>query len=151
MSKLNCPVIAIASFGGHLVQLRMMLQKIPSEKIFWITTRSGNETKNRSYGSVPDCSRSTPFRIIVCFFKILSLFIRKRPKLIISTGATPGMLAIIAGKLLGAKTIWIDSLANSQKISLSMKLCKPFCDEALTQWSHLASEKDGIDYKGRLI
>jgi len=36
---------------------------------------------------------------------------------IVSTGAAPGYFAIVLGRLFGARTIWIDSMANIENLS----------------------------------
>jgi hypothetical protein len=45
---------------------------------------------------------------------------------------------VILGRLLGARTIWLDSIANAERISLSGRLVRPFASVWLTQWEHLA-------------
>ena len=70
-----------------------------------------------------------------------------RPDVIVSTGAAPGYLALKVGKLLRAKTIWIDSIANVDELSLSGKMAGHCADLWLTQWPHLASaEKSESKY-----
>ncbi|MBN1256111.1 MAG: UDP-N-acetylglucosamine--LPS N-acetylglucosamine transferase, partial [Planctomycetes bacterium] len=46
-----------------------------------------------------------------------------------------------AKKLIGAKTIWVDSIANGGELSLSGKLAEKYADLWLTQWEHLTTEK----------
>jgi hypothetical protein len=57
---------------------------------------------------------------------------------------------LLFGKLLGARTIWIDSIANAEQLSVSGAKVKPFADLWLTQWPHLVT-KDGPDYKGAVL
>jgi hypothetical protein len=44
------------------------------------------------------------------------------------------------GKFLGAKTIWLDSIANVEHISMSGEKVRGFTDLWLTQWPHLAGK-----------
>jgi UDP-N-acetylglucosamine:LPS N-acetylglucosamine transferase len=71
-------------------------------------------------------------------FKIIRY---ERPNFIISTGAAPGVIALAVGKLFGARTIWLDSIANTEKLSLSGKIAGKFVDLWLTQWEHLSSDR----------
>ncbi|HCO1856164.1 TPA: hypothetical protein N7M61_004421, partial [Escherichia coli] len=73
-----------------------------------------------------------------------------RPTLAISTGAAPGLLCLLFTRLLGGKTIWIDSIANTEKLSLSGRLARFFSNQVLTQWDHLGDGKK-ISYHGRVI
>jgi len=78
------------------------------------------------------------------FFRLsLQVFIvilKIRPDVVISTGAASGFFAIVFGNLIGAKTIWIDSMANYSKLSISGQKAQRCCDLFLTQWLHLANE-----------
>jgi UDP-N-acetylglucosamine:LPS N-acetylglucosamine transferase len=66
------------------------------------------------------------------------ILLRERPDVIISTGAAPGYFALRLGKWFGARTIWVDSIANVEKLSLSGQRVGKYADLWLTQWPHLA-------------
>jgi hypothetical protein len=69
----------------------------------------------------------------------LYIILRERPDVIISTGAAPGYFALWIGRrLLGARTIWIDSIANVDRLSLAGAKAGRVADLWLTQWPHLA-------------
>ena len=83
-------------------------------------------------------------------FQVAALIWRTKPTHVISTGGAPGVLAIILGRLRGAHCIWVDSLYNSQEISLSGRIAGVFAQTWLTQWKHLA-EDSGPFYRGALL
>jgi hypothetical protein len=58
---------------------------------------------------------------------------------VISTGAAPGYFALRFGKRLGARTIWLDSIANVDELSLSGQRAGKYAGLWLTQWQHLAT------------
>ncbi len=89
--------------------------------------------------SLPDCNQNTPLRAALCAFVALWIVLKHRPQVVISTGAAPGFFCILAGRLIGARTLWIDSVANSEQVSLSGRLSQTFAHECWTQWEHLAS------------
>ncbi len=89
---------------------------------------------------LPDCNQRTPIRALFCLIAAIRLVLKERPSTVISTGAAPGFFCILAGRLIGAKTLWIDSVANSEQLSMCGKLSKHIAHECLTQWSHLASD-----------
>ncbi|WP_113261975.1 glucuronosyltransferase [Agrobacterium cavarae] len=99
---------------------------------------------------VSDCNRDSMMQNVRCALDVLRVIRRERPDIIISTGAAPGIIALALGKLFGAKTIWLDSVANSEKMSLSGKLAGKIADLWLTQWSHLANER-GPKYFGSVL
>jgi hypothetical protein len=69
---------------------------------------------------------------------------------VISTGAAPGYFAVRIGKLFGARTIWVDSVANAEELSLSGKEAGRHVDLWLTQWPHLA-RPEGPHFKGNVL
>ena len=99
------------------------------------------ETPPRFY-SVTDANRWRRLALLRQLFQILRLLWRERPEVVVSTGAAPGYWALRVGKLLGARTVWIDSLANSAELSLSGRLAGSCADLWLTQWEELAGSVD---------
>jgi hypothetical protein len=69
---------------------------------------------------------------------------------VISSGAAPGIVALRVGKLLGARTVWLDSIANVDSLSLSGQRVSSFADLQLTQWPHLESP-DGPSFHGAVL
>ena len=81
---------------------------------------------------------------------VLWVVLRTRPEVILSTGASPGFFAMLFGRLLGRKTIWVDSIANVDEMSLSGQQARYFADLWLTQWEHLA-RPEGPKYFGAVL
>jgi UDP-N-acetylglucosamine:LPS N-acetylglucosamine transferase len=74
---------------------------------------------------------------------------KEKPDAIITTGAAPGLICVFAGWLLRRKTIWIDSIANVNRLSLSGRIAALFVSRVYTQWQHLATDK--IHYAGDIF
>ena len=74
----------------------------------------------------------------------------ERPRVVISTGASVGYFALRVGKMLGARTIWVDSIANVERVSKSGMLARGCADLWLTQWEHLAAP-DGPEFAGTVL
>lgn len=83
--------------------------------------------------------------------QVCLIILRERPDVVISTGAAPGAVALRIGKWLGAKTVWIDSIANVEKISMSGSKVGKFSDLWLTQWEHLTNDHGPSFRGGHLI
>jgi hypothetical protein len=69
---------------------------------------------------------------------------------VLSTGASVGYFALLFGKLFRARTIWIDSIANVERLSKSGELVARLADLRLTQWEHLATGDD-LRYEGAVL
>ncbi|WP_232305293.1 glucuronosyltransferase [Erythrobacter dokdonensis] len=99
---------------------------------------------------LPDCNQNRPVRSAICGLVALRVVLKHRPDVIVSTGAAPGFFCILAGRLIGARTLWIDSVANGEELSMCGKLSKRFAHECWTQWEHLAGE-DNPRYFGAVL
>ncbi|MEM9781112.1 MAG: UDP-N-acetylglucosamine--LPS N-acetylglucosamine transferase [Pseudomonadota bacterium] len=108
------------------------------------------DDQQASYRCVTDASRWNKLRLLRQASEIALLIIRNRPDVIVTTGAAPGYFAIRLGKLLGARTAWIDSIANAEELSMSGRMAGKHADLWLTQWPHLASA-NGPKFMGAVI
>ena len=99
---------------------------------------------------LPDCNKDRPFRALMCLMSAGWLVMRARAQVVISTGAAPGLFCILWGRLSGARTLWIDSIANADELSLSGRLAKRIAHQCLTQWEHLADEPKVL-YRGAVL
>jgi len=102
------------------------------------------------FAVIPDANRWSKVRLASCAFGIFRLVLRERPDVVVSTGAAPGYFAIRAARLLGKKTVWIDSIANAAELSLSGQKAGRHADLWLTQWEHLA-KPDGPRFQGNVL
>jgi UDP-N-acetylglucosamine:LPS N-acetylglucosamine transferase len=96
------------------------------------------------FNTVIAANRWQKFRLAYQLIQLFGLMVRLRPDVVITTGAAPGYLAIRIGRLLKARTVWVDSIANAQELSLSGKRAGKHCDLWLTQWAHLAGSDDDV-------
>lgn len=133
-------VLAVSSGGGHWAQLMRVRRALDRADVSYVTVDPGYraEVGDAPFHVVPDANKDRPLRAIQLAGAIARILLRERPDIVLSTGAAPGCLAVILGRLLGARTIWLDSIANAERISLSGRLVRPFASVWLTQWEHLA-------------
>ncbi len=133
-------VLAVASSGGHWVQLRRLRPAFEGCDVAYLTTDPGHgdEVTPARFYTARDASRWNKLGLLVSAAKIAWVVLRERPDVVISTGAAPGYFAIRFGRLLGARTMWIDSIANVEELSLSGRMASRRAHLCLTQWPHLA-------------
>ena len=98
----------------------------------------------------PDANKDTPVRLLFAALRLALIVLRVRPDVVISTGAAGGYLAIRFARLLGARTLFIDSIANARDLSVSAKLAQRAADLVLSQWPAVA-RTSGTAYRGAVL
>lgn len=145
-------LLAIASAGGHwkeLVRLRPLLEEYD---VLWVTTDKAfrRDITKGEFRTVTEASRWDKLRLLRSAAEVLWILIRRRPRVVLTTGAAPGFFALWLGKKLGAKTIWLDSFANGEELSMSGQRAGKHADLWLTQWPELA-RPGGPEYAGSVL
>lgn len=142
-------MIAIASSGGHWIQLKRLTKLFDSYRMTFITTDKSLESHNTYV--VRDSNKDTKIKLMITAIQVFYIVLKIRPHVIVTTGAAPGLFAIIIGKLIGARTVWIDSIANGSEMSLAGKKARIWSSLWLTQWPELAGTEPKLKYLGRVI
>jgi len=151
MSK-SKKILAVASGGGHFIQLLRLRPAFEGHQTCFVTTINGyQETLGGARCFVVrDASRWDKIGLVIMLLQLTAVFIRVRPDVVITTGAAPGVFAVRLAKLFCARTLWLDSIANAEEISLSGELAGPHADLWLTQWPEL-ERAGGPVFKGRVL
>ncbi len=134
-------VLAISSGGGHWIQLLRLRPAFEGCSVTYATVRKGYRADigDADFRVIRDANRWHKFNLLRSALGIFWLLVRIRPDVVITTGAAPGYFALRFGKWLGARVVWVDSVANAQELSLSGRKAGAIADLWLTQWPHLAA------------
>lgn len=148
-------VLAIASGGGHWIQLSRVMRgfhSVEDVELAYVTTLDGyrSHVDGRRFYVIQDGNRHKKLACLVAALQLVLVLIRERPDVVITTGAACGYLCIRIARLLGARTVWIDSIANAHELSGSGKLVGPYADLWLTQWPELA-RANGPHFMGSVL
>jgi UDP-N-acetylglucosamine:LPS N-acetylglucosamine transferase len=145
-------ILAVASGGGHWVELRRLTPAFGECEVAYVTTMGSYqpEVGGSRFYVVKDASRWNKWALIRLGFKLVCIVLMERPDVVVSTGAAPGYFALRLAKFLGAKTVWIDSIANAERLSLSGEKIGKHADLWLTQWPHLA-KPEGPHFLGAVL
>lgn len=150
----NLKICLAASAGGHLTQLLKLSKSWAGLETFFVTTSDAVADELRKKARtfvVGECNRSRPFKITVVFWRCLRIILKEKPDVIMSTGAAAGCMICFLGKLRGAKIVWVDSITNTQKLSLSGRMVRHIADLFFVQWPELAAKYPNIQYAGAVI
>jgi UDP-N-acetylglucosamine:LPS N-acetylglucosamine transferase len=150
-------VLFISSGGGHLSEM-MMLEPLFKKYDYHIVTEKDKMTeklKKEYEGKVSYLvygTRNKPltyiFKLIYNCFISLGIYIKYRPKYIVTTGAhTAGPMCCI-GKIFGSKIIYIETFANINTKTVTGRIIYKFADLFIVQWESMLKLYPKATYGG---
>jgi biofilm PGA synthesis N-glycosyltransferase PgaC len=145
-------VLCVASGGGHWVELMRLAPAFGGHNVAFATVdrRYVAEVSGARFHTIQDVTRWDTWRCAKTLVKLAWILATEKPDVVVSTGALPGYMAVRLAKWFGAKTIWLDSIANVDSLSMSGQRAGKHADLWLTQWPHLA-KPGGPLYRGTVL
>lgn len=145
-------LLALASGGGHWVQLQRLRPAFADFETVYVSMFDSyaEQVAGSRYYMVPDASRFDLKSFVPVVLRALHIMIRERPRAVVTTGSAPMLAFVLLGRLTGARTLWIDSIANSERLSSSGRLAKKIAHEVVSQWPEVA-EREQVGYWGAVI
>lgn len=136
----NIKICLVGSSGGHLTHLYMLKDFWKDKERFWVTFDKEDANSILNGERVYHCYFPTNRNIknlIKNSFLAIKLLHKERPDLIISSGAAVAVPFFYLGKLMGAKTIYIEVFDRIDKSTLTGKLVYPVTDKFIVQWEEM--------------
>lgn len=145
-------LLAVSSGGGHWVQMLRLRPAFSGADVHYATVDSSAAAMvaPAPVHLYPDANKDAPLRLLVTALRLAVIVVRVRPDVVISTGAAGGYLAIRIARMLGARTMFIDSIANARELSVSARLSRGVAHRVLSQWPGVA-EANGTEFCGAVI
>jgi len=147
-------IALVASSGGHLTQLLKLRSAWQGQDTFYIVTSDMVKEKlgadERVYVS-GECNRQNVLKVIKVFLRSLRAIRSERPDVVLSTGAAVGCISCFVGKWFGARIVWVDSITNVNRMSLSGRMVRSIADLCLVQWPSLPQKYKRAEYVGNII
>lgn len=139
-------VMFIASTGGHLNEL-FQLKPLFNHYDYHIVTEKtdSNVSLKKEYKDkinfviygTKDHKFTYLFKLFLNCWIELFIFIKTRPKYIVTTGAHIAGPMCCLGKIFGSKVIFIETFANSHSKTITGKLVYKFADLFIVQWESM--------------
>jgi UDP-N-acetylglucosamine:LPS N-acetylglucosamine transferase len=145
-------ILAVSSGGGHWIELLRLRPALEGGEVVFVTVQReyARDVPGCRFHVVNDATRWSKVAMLLMAARLLLIMLRHRPDVVITTGAAHGYFALRFGRWVGARTIWIDSIANAEELSMSGRIAGRYADLWLTQWPHLAAE-GGPEYAGAVL
>ncbi len=137
MGEKKLKVCLVGSSGGHLDHLYALKPFWEDKERFWVTFDKEDARTllagERIFPVYYPSNRSIK-ALIINTVRAIRYLKKERPDLIVSAGAAPAVPFFYIGKLMGAKTIFIEAYDRIDKASLTGKLCYRVSDVFIVQW-----------------
>lgn len=144
-------ILAIASGGGHFVQLLRLRPAWEGHDVTYATVHAASaiDVAPAPLLTFRDVSRADWWRMPATLWDLARILLAVRPQVVVTTGALPPLLALMLVRPFGVRTIWIDSIANSEELSGSGRHAGKVATQVVTQWPELA--EPGIAHWGSVL
>src|SRR5262249_30839862 len=145
------PVLLVASSGGHLLQLLTLRDAWDGLRTVWVS--NDKEDARSLLGSEEAYFLPGPYsrniRSLLANFRLaVSLVLRERPSVVLTTGADVAVPFAWVGRLAGARVVYVESFTRIETVSFSCKLIKPVANRMYVQWPELLSQLPKARFAG---
>jgi UDP-N-acetylglucosamine:LPS N-acetylglucosamine transferase len=147
-------ICLVCSAGGHFFELYSLSSLWAKYDHFWVTFER-EDTKcllggERVHWAYAPTNRSVK-NLVRNSWLAARVMAAEKPTAVISTGAGVALPFLYYGRLLGLKTVYIESLARVTDLSLTGRLVYPVVREFLVQWPELAGRYRRTRFKGQVV
>ncbi len=145
-------LLAIASGGGHWIQLQRLRPAFKGFDVAYVSMFDNYAAmvEGHRYYRVPDASRFDLAGFLPVLWRATRILLRERPDAIVTTGSAPMLAFLLLGRLTGARTLWIDSIANCERLSTSGRIARRIAHRVVSQWPEVA-QAEGIECWGAVL
>lgn len=154
MGEKKLKVCLVGSSGGHLDHLYALKPFWEDKDRFWATfDKEDSRTLlagEKIYHVYYPSNRSLK-ALIINTVRAVRVLKAEKPDLIVSAGAAPAVPFFYIGKLMGAKTIFIEAYDRIDKASLTGKLCYRASDVFIVQWEPMLKVFPKAKYLGSIF
>ena len=133
-------ICLVGSSGGHLTHLYMLKPFWIEKERFWVTFDKDDARSllrgEKVYPAYYPSNRSVK-ALFINTLRAIKILWKERPDLIITSGAAPAIPFFWIGKMMRAKTVYIEVFDRIDKSTISGKICYPVTDRFIVQWKEM--------------
>jgi UDP-N-acetylglucosamine:LPS N-acetylglucosamine transferase len=143
----------VASSGGHLAELHALQGYWSEFDRFWVSFPTEDaqyllKDETKFWAHYP--TNRSVWKLMKNIGLAWKLLRKERPDVVLSTGAGVGVAFLVVGRILGIRTVYIESLARIHELSMSGRLVYRVVDEFFVQWPELEQKYSRTVYRGRV-
>ncbi|MBI4173927.1 MAG: hypothetical protein HY519_04370 [Candidatus Aenigmarchaeota archaeon] len=127
------------SAGGHLTEVQQLRAAYENHDRFFLTFRridSAYLARTEKVHFITDPKRN-PLALLAAAVASFIVFMRERPKVVLTTGAGVAVPVCAIAKLFGRKVIYVESFCRVVQPSITGRLLYPVADLFIVQWREM--------------
>lgn len=147
-------ICLVCSHGGHLTETLQLLPALAGHDFFFATYHSARdrEVEQIARAYFTQNIGKSPWRMARALPWAFTVIKNEKPQIILSLGSEIALPFFYLGRLLGIKTIFIESWCRVENLSLTGRLVYPVADEFWVQWPGLLeSAGQKASYHGAVV
>lgn len=158
----NVRLLIILGGGGHTTEMLRLVDLLGADyEYHYLLVKEVNFSRDRieRKGQVHEVRRphgrhesvfASIVNSIIALFQVAIILLTVRPRVVMGCGPAVSALVSVAGKLLGAKVIHIETGSRVSALSRSGKIVYNIADLFFVQWPTLKEKYPRAIYAGRL-
>jgi hypothetical protein len=129
-------LLLVCSSGGHLAQLAALGPWMRNHRRRWVCFDTPDALSLLAGEEVRWAHRPTTRSVVNLVRNLLLAWrlMRRRPDVVISTGAGAALPFFVLARLRGVPTVYLEVYDRIDTPTLTGRLCRPFTDRMLVQW-----------------
>jgi UDP-N-acetylglucosamine:LPS N-acetylglucosamine transferase len=149
-------VLLVCTAGGHLMQLWSLRQAWAGYGHAWVVgSHGGGDVESLLAGERLVLAHSPGARnlknLALNLLLAKRLIRQMRPRVLLTTGAAVAVPFAWVARAHGVRVVYVESLARTDRPSLSCRLVAPVADRIYVQWPELLGALRGARYAGNVI
>jgi UDP-N-acetylglucosamine:LPS N-acetylglucosamine transferase len=147
-------VLLVCSPGGHLQQMLALKPAWGEFERSWVTLRKADSEslladERVTFGHSPtNRNLKNLARNALLAWRLLR---REQPEAILSTGAGLSVPFFLAGRALGIRTVYVESVTRTESLSLSGRIVYPIASSFFVQWPAVAARYRKARFEGAVL
>ena len=129
-------IAIVSTQGGHMTEILQLINAFEGHEIFFVTHHSIRDDELQAIASTHYVENMAehPLQSPYIFYLALMIILRENPDAILSLGADIAFPFFFWGKLLGLKTIFIESFCRTENLSRTGRIAYWIVDVFWVQW-----------------
>lgn len=144
-------VALVSSVGGHLTELLALRSAYEDLPHFYVFNDETQFTPPEGVAVYTVAHAERDARVLWNLVEFARIFAKERPTVMLSTGAGPAVPAALVAKAMGIRVVYVETVAATEKPTLTGRLMQPLADAFFVQWPSLLAKLKGSRHCGSIF